>query len=56
MAGTNEAFAPGEISALLDLSKSYVEQSRRDDKKVAVLKGRTVINVFFPSCPEQVRA
>lgn len=42
-----EGLAPGEISALLDLSESYVEQSRRDDKKVAVLKGRTVINVFF---------
>ena len=42
-----EGLAPGEISALLDLSESYVEQSRREDKKVAVLKGRTVINVFF---------
>ena len=42
-----EGLAPGEISALLDLSESYVEQSRRDDKKVAALKGRTVINVFF---------
>ena len=42
-----EGLAPGEISALLDLSESYVEQSRRDDKKVTVLKGRTVINVFF---------
>ena len=42
-----EGLVPGEISALLDLSESYVEQSRRDDKKVAVLKGRTVINVFF---------
>ena len=42
-----EGLAPGEISALLDLSESYVEQSRRDDKKVSVLTGRTVINVFF---------
>ncbi|MCY3981135.1 MAG: aspartate carbamoyltransferase catalytic subunit [Alphaproteobacteria bacterium] len=42
-----EGLAPSEIFTLLDLSESYVEQSRRDDKKVAVLKGRTVINVFF---------
>ena len=42
-----EGLAPGEISALLDLSESYVEQSRRADKKVSVLTGRTVINVFF---------
>ncbi len=42
-----EGLAPEEVSALLDLSESYVEQSRRDDKKAPVLKGRTVINVFF---------
>ena len=42
-----EGLAPGEISAFLDLAESYVEQSRRADKKASVLTGRTVINVFF---------
>ncbi len=34
---------------LLDLSDSYVEQNRRPDKKGDVLRGRTVINLFFES-------
>ncbi|MEK9645320.1 MAG: aspartate carbamoyltransferase catalytic subunit [Alphaproteobacteria bacterium] len=36
-----------EIEALLDLSESYIEQNRQDDKKRSLLRGRTVINVFF---------
>lgn len=36
-----------EIAALLDLSESYIEQNRQDDKKRSLLRGRTVINVFF---------
>lgn len=39
--------SPSEITALLDLSDAYVEQNRRDDKKSAVLRGRTIINLFF---------
>ena len=36
-----------EIETLLDLSESYIEQNRQDDKKRSLLRGRTVINVFF---------
>jgi aspartate carbamoyltransferase catalytic subunit len=35
------------INLILDLSDSYVEQNRRHDKKSNVLRGRTVINLFF---------
>ena len=36
-----------EIETLLDLSESYIEQNRQPDKKSAILRGRTLINVFF---------
>ncbi|HEV7371383.1 aspartate carbamoyltransferase catalytic subunit [Arenibaculum sp.] len=36
-----------EVTALLDLADGYVEQNRRHDKKASVLRGRTVINLFF---------
>jgi aspartate carbamoyltransferase catalytic subunit len=36
-----------EINALLDLAEGYVEQNRADDKKRTVLRGRTIINLFF---------
>ena len=36
-----------QITYLLDLSEKYVAQNRRADKKASVLKGRTLINVFF---------
>jgi aspartate carbamoyltransferase catalytic subunit len=42
-----EGLTPDEITALLDLSESYVEQNRAADKKRSVLRGRTLINVFF---------
>jgi len=42
-----EGLSAGEIDSLLDLSDSYVEQNRRADKKAALLRGRTVINLFF---------
>ena len=38
---------PPEISLLLDRSESYVEQNRRADKKQSLLRGRTIINLFF---------
>ncbi len=44
-----EGLSPDEISLLLDLSDTYVEQSRAADKKIALLRGRTVINLFFES-------
>ena len=42
-----EGLAAEEISLLLDLSESYVEQNRGADKKRSVLRGRTLINLFF---------
>ncbi len=42
-----EGLSAAEISFLLDLSENYVEQSRRGDKKTALLRGLTVINLFF---------
>ena len=42
-----EAVSPAEITALLDLAESYVTQNRAADKKSAVLRGRTLINLFF---------
>ncbi len=42
-----EGLNPIEIEGLLDLADSYVEQNRRANKKKSVLKGLTVINLFF---------
>ena len=42
-----EGLSMAEAIALLDLGDSYVAQSRASDKKAAVLKGRTLINLFF---------
>jgi len=32
---------------VMDLAKSYIEKNRQPDKKHAILKGRTLINLFF---------
>ncbi|HYN38766.1 MAG TPA: aspartate carbamoyltransferase catalytic subunit, partial [Rhodospirillales bacterium] len=42
-----EGLAPPEISLILDRSESYVAQNRRADKKQSLLRGRTIINLFF---------
>lgn len=42
-----EALSPSEITAILDLSDSYVGQNRQLDKKKSLLRGRTQINLFF---------
>jgi len=42
-----EGLYPDEIELLLDLSNTYVEQSRSLDKKNTLLRGKTVINLFF---------
>ncbi len=42
-----EGLSADEIGFLLDISDSYVEVNRRQDKKSALLRGRTVINLFF---------
>ena len=42
-----EGLSAEEIGLILDLSDAYVDQNRRPDKKSDVLRGRTVINLFF---------
>ena len=42
-----EGLSAPEITSLLDLADSYVEQNRQADKKRSLLHGRTVINLFF---------
>ena len=42
-----EGLSPDEITLILDLAESYVEQNRRTDKKLTSLRGRTLINLFF---------
>ncbi|MEO7053735.1 MAG: aspartate carbamoyltransferase catalytic subunit [Rhizomicrobium sp.] len=42
-----EGLSAPEVTALLDLGESYVAQSRAPNKKAPVLKGRTLINLFF---------
>lgn len=44
-----EGLHPPQIEALLDLSESYVALSRSADKKSAVLRGKTIVNLFFES-------
>jgi len=42
-----DAVSPAEITALLDLAETYVSQNRAVNKKSDVLRGRTLINLFF---------
>jgi aspartate carbamoyltransferase catalytic subunit len=42
-----EGLSVGEITALLDLAEEYVALGRSKEKKSPLLKGRTVINLFF---------
>jgi len=42
-----EGLSPDEITLLLDRSETYVEQNRQVDKKQSLLRGRTIINLFF---------
>jgi aspartate carbamoyltransferase catalytic subunit len=42
-----EGLSADQITVILDLSDRYVEQNRRADKKKSILRGRTVINLFF---------
>lgn len=36
-----------DVEAILDLAKSYVAKNRSDDKKSGLLRGKTLINLFF---------
>ena len=42
-----EGLTAPEINLLLDRSDTYVEQNRQVDKKQSLLRGRTLINLFF---------
>jgi aspartate carbamoyltransferase catalytic subunit len=42
-----DGLSSGEVTALLDLAGTYVAQNRAADKKSALLRGRTLINLFF---------
>ena len=42
-----EGLSSQEIQILLGLADSYVEQNRADNKKTDLLRGRTLINLFF---------
>jgi aspartate carbamoyltransferase catalytic subunit len=44
-----EGFSPDEITQFLDLAESHVEPNRQADKKRSIMRGRTVINLFFES-------
>ena len=44
-----EGLTRDAIVALLDLADTYVAQSRLVDKKSSVLRGRTLVNLFFES-------
>ncbi|MBI1208402.1 MAG: aspartate carbamoyltransferase catalytic subunit [Azospirillum sp.] len=42
-----QGLTAAEITLVLDLADSYVEQSRRPNKKSGQLRGRTMVNLFF---------
>jgi aspartate carbamoyltransferase catalytic subunit len=42
-----EGLSPDDITQLLDRAESYIEQNRQADKKQSLLRGRTIINLFF---------
>jgi aspartate carbamoyltransferase catalytic subunit len=44
-----EGLSASEITSLLDLSESYVDLNRQPNKKLGLLRGRTVMNLFFES-------
>jgi len=42
-----EGFSPAEIGEILDIAEQYVELNRRGGAKSALLRGRTMVNLFF---------
>jgi aspartate carbamoyltransferase catalytic subunit len=44
-----EDLSVGEINDLLTLAETYVEVNRAPEKKTSLLRGRTLINLFFES-------
>jgi len=51
-----EALSVGEITSLLDLADSYVALNRSAKKKTELLKGRTLINLFFEASTRTQRS
>lgn len=44
-----EGLSAGEITEILDIAEQYVELNRRGGAKSALLRGRTMVNLFFES-------
>ncbi len=42
-----EGLSPDDITALLDRSEVYIEQNRQANKTQSLLRGRTIMNLFF---------
>jgi aspartate carbamoyltransferase catalytic subunit len=42
-----DGLTASDIDLVLDLAEGYVEQNRQDDKKRSILRGRTIVNLFF---------
>jgi aspartate carbamoyltransferase catalytic subunit len=42
-----EGLSPNDITQLLDRAEGYIEQNRQADKKQSLLRGRTIVNLFF---------
>jgi len=42
-----EGLAPEDITAILNLAEKYIDINRKSNKKLDILKGRTLINIFF---------
>jgi aspartate carbamoyltransferase catalytic subunit len=42
-----DGLTAADISGVLDLAEGYVEHNQQADKKRSVLRGRTVVNLFF---------
>lgn len=42
-----DGLTPQDVDMILDLAETYVEKNRKLDKKHPILKGRTLINLFF---------
>ncbi|CAA7624065.1 Aspartate carbamoyltransferase [Magnetospirillum sp. LM-5] len=42
-----QGLGPQEITAILDLADGYVDQNRSIDKRKSLLRGRTLVNLFF---------
>ena len=42
-----DGLSRADAYAVMELAKTYIEKNRQPDKKHAILKGRTLINLFF---------